>query len=170
MQLHAPTRVVRKSPSRPKATTCSNSIRCLPPTSSEKHCVATYRRGEWGYGDVKKALAEISRRRLFCPGPSAPRGTGGQVLTMPARFSAMGPQPAEKSRPSALRARAKVAGTVLCRPPTRPSIGGCSISILSVLYVPWVLEHGTSWSRPAISRPSRRPSRRLGRCGRNRSA
>ena len=36
---------------------------------------ATYRRGGFGYGEVKKALADLAGE-LFCRGPRAPPRTG----------------------------------------------------------------------------------------------
>ena len=42
------------------ATTCTSSIRCSPTDAERDEMAALYRRGGFGYGEVKKALADAA--------------------------------------------------------------------------------------------------------------
>ena len=58
-----------EQPKEPEATICFSSTRCLPATPSASEMAALYRRGGFGYGEVKKALADLADQ-FFAPARS----------------------------------------------------------------------------------------------------
>ena len=73
---------------------------------------ATYRRGGFGYGEVKKALADLAVD-CFAPARAAPRGARRPSRAGPRRFSATGPRPPARKRPKCCCGRSMPAGCVL---------------------------------------------------------
>ena len=109
----SPTRGPWSSPRSRRATTLFSFTRSLPAEAEREAMAATYRRGGFGYGEVKKALADLAVD-YFAAARQQPRGVGGPSGAGPRdsrRRRRHGP-PQGRRGPRARRAGLRRAGAV----------------------------------------------------------